>query len=58
MANKQTVNVERVFCIETDFNFESVMKLIVTNKIEDLVNNENKVNTATSQQNEEGFDCS
>ncbi len=56
---KQTVHVERVFSIENDFDFESVMKLIVANKIEDIVNNNNnKVNTATSQQNEEGLDHS
>lgn len=55
---KQTVLVERVFSMENNFDFESVMKLIVANKIEDLVNNENKVNTATSHQNEKGFERS
>lgn len=58
MANKHEGIVERVFSMENDFDFKSVMKLIVANKIEDLVNNVDKVNTATSQQNEEGFEHS
>ncbi|MFI2858617.1 hypothetical protein ACH6EH_16025 [Paenibacillus sp. JSM ZJ436] len=58
MANKESGSVERIFSMENDFDFESVMKLIVANKIEDLVNNVDKVNTATSQQNEEGFEHS
>jgi hypothetical protein len=55
---KQTVHVERVFSMKNDYDFESVMKLIVAHKIENLVNNENKVNTATSQLIEEGIDHS
>jgi hypothetical protein len=56
--SKNTVNVERIFSMENDFDFVSVMKLIVANKIEDLVNNENKVNAATSQPNEKGYENS
>jgi hypothetical protein len=52
--SKTTFNVERIFSMENDFDFESAMKLIVAHKIDDLVNNENKVNTATSQPNEKG----
>lgn len=58
MTNNHEGIVERVFSMENDFDFKSVMKLIVANKIEDLVNNVDKVNTATSQQNEEGFEHS
>lgn len=56
--SKTTFNVERVFSLEKDCDFESAMKLIIAHKIEDLVNNENKVNTATSQTIEEGIDHS
>lgn len=49
-------NIERIFSQENDFDFESAIKLIIAHKIEELVNNVNKVNTATSQSTEKGLE--
>lgn len=56
MINKEADNIERIFSAEQCIDFEMIIKQIVANKIEELVNNENKVNTATSQSTEKGFE--
>lgn len=57
MTNKEEISkVERIFSLEKNFDFESAMKLIIAHKIDELVNNENKVNTATSQSTKKGFE--
>lgn len=55
--SQKTHSVERVY---TDPKLASaqVIKAIIHNKIEELVNNANKVNTATSQLNDKELDAS
>jgi hypothetical protein len=55
--NKETLSVERIYS-DPKLAFAQVIKAIVDNKIEELVNTANKVNTATSQSNEKGQDAS
>lgn len=53
MAND---NIERIFSQDKVFDFESAIRLVIAHKIDELVNNGNKVNTATSQSTEKGFE--
>lgn len=46
MNHKQCI--ERIFT-ESNQTFTKLIKAIISNKIDELVNNANKVNTATSQ---------
>lgn len=50
-------SVERIYA-DPKLAFAQVIKAIIDNKIEDLVNTANKVNTATSQSNDKEHDAS
>lgn len=53
--NTSKYTVERIFA-DTSLTFMDVINSIVNHKIEELVNNANKVNTATSQNDEKEYD--
>ncbi|WP_203363668.1 hypothetical protein [Bacillus sp. REN10] len=59
--NRSTLNkpkkVERIFA-EPKLAFHEVFDSLINHKIEELVNNANKVNTATSQINKKESDVS
>ncbi|WP_179301772.1 hypothetical protein [Neobacillus jeddahensis] len=55
--SKKTLSVERIFT-DPKLAFAQVIKAIIDNKIEELVNTANKVNTATSQSNDKEHDAS
>jgi hypothetical protein len=56
--NKNNVPfVERIYA-DPKLAFAQVIKAIIHHKIEELVNNASKVNTATSQSNEKEHDAS
>lgn len=55
--SKRPQNVERIYT-DPKLAFAQVIKAIIDNKIEELVNTANKVNTATSQSNEKEQDAS
>jgi hypothetical protein len=55
--NKETLSVERIYT-DPKLAFAQVIKAIIDNKIEELVNNASMVNTATSQSNEKEQDAS
>lgn len=54
---KQPHSVERIYT-DPKLAFTQVIKAIIDNKIEELVNTANKVNTATSQSNNKEQDAS
>lgn len=54
--SKKTLSVERIFT-DPKLAFAQVIKAIIDNKIEELVNNASKVNTATSQSNNKEQDA-
>jgi len=54
--NKENFLVERIY--DSNETFSQVVKVIIHNKIEQLVNNANKVNTATSRKLEKEQDAS
>jgi hypothetical protein len=56
MISKKINIVERVYAHENGSDFNTLFELIVTNKIEELVHNFNKVNTATSHSTMKGFE--
>jgi hypothetical protein len=52
---KKTLNsIERVYS-DPKVTFSELIKSIINNKIDEIVNNAKKVNTATSQFNKEGL---
>lgn len=55
--SKKTHSVERVYA-DPKLTFAQVIKAIIDNKIEELVNTANKVNTATSQLEDKEHDAS
>jgi len=57
MNKNNSHSVERIYA-DPKLAFAQVIKAIVNNKIEELVNNASKVNTATSQSNEKEHDAS
>jgi len=56
LRNKNTCIVERVYSQDEETDFRSVMHLIIDHKIEELVHNASKVNTATSQIDQKGYE--
>lgn len=56
MLDKNTNVVEDIYSHEKDTYFKSVMNFIFDHKIENLVHNANKVNTATSQIDQKGYE--
>jgi hypothetical protein len=56
LINKKTSLVERVYSHDNGCDFNILLERIITNKIEKLVNNAIKVNTATSQNTQKGID--
>lgn len=54
---KQSHSVERIYT-DPKLAFAQLIKAIIDNKIEELVNTANKVNTATSQPNDKEQDAS
>ncbi|WP_400245937.1 hypothetical protein AB3U99_04910 [Niallia sp. JL1B1071] len=54
---KKPHSVERIYT-DPKLAFAQVIKAIIDNKIEELVNTANKVNTATSQSNDKEQDAS
>lgn len=55
--SKKPHSVERIYT-DPKLAFAQVIKEIIDNKIEELVNTANKVNTATSQTNDKEHDAS
>ncbi|MFC5733399.1 hypothetical protein [Cytobacillus gottheilii] len=55
--SKNTLSAERIYT-DPKLAFTQVIKAIIDNKIEELVYTANKVNTATSQSNDEEQDAS
>lgn len=55
-GDKMSNKIERIFSHDHDFDFECAIKLVIAHKIEELVNNGNKVNTATSQSIKKGIE--
>ena len=56
LISKKTSLVERVYSHDNSCDFNILLERIITNKIEELVNNASKVNTATSQKDEKEYD--
>ncbi|MYL35538.1 hypothetical protein GLW08_19640 [Pontibacillus yanchengensis] len=54
MENKNSHIVERFYSQDKETDFISVLNLIINNKIDDLVHNASKVNTATFQYSKKG----
>lgn len=57
IMNKTTHSAERIFT-DSKQTFSQLVNAIIHNKIEQLVNNGNKVNTATSRKLEKEQDAS
>lgn len=56
VINKQIKMVERVYSLEIGCDFNTLMERIITNKIDEIVHNASKVNTATSQIDKKGLE--
>ncbi|MEH7076953.1 hypothetical protein [Neobacillus drentensis] len=55
MINTKASLVERVYSHDNGCDFNILLERIITNKIEELVHNGTKVNTATSQFDKKGL---